>query len=123
MILKKVGDIPSQDIPPDKKLEHAIHSHGENAVRYLNEFSVLLHDTKHLQPNLRGILLSKRKQYEEIFLRIIKEGISNKIFVKHEAKMIVYMILGSCNWLYQWFSPKGTKRLPSRLLTSFHRLS
>jgi AcrR family transcriptional regulator len=109
IMLDQVDNLPVQGLAPDKKLQRVIFAHVVTASRYLNEFSVLLHDTKHLRPDLKKIILSKRKQYEEIFLRIIEEGISSKIFMKHDAKILVYMILGSCNWLYQWFSLQGPK--------------
>jgi AcrR family transcriptional regulator len=117
-MLGRVGDLPSRALPPEKKLALVIHEHIVNAVRYLNEFSVLLHDTKHLRPDLRNIILSKRKQYEDIFLSIIREGTSTGIFVRKDEKMLVYMILGSCNWLYQWFSPKGPKN-PEQIANIF----
>ena len=106
-MLELVGNLPLNALPPDKKLAQVIRAHIVNAVRYLNEFSVLLHDTKYLPPEQRKIILSKRKQYEEIFLNIIREGIDQKIFVHYDQKIVAYMILGSCNWLYQWFSPKA----------------
>lgn len=108
-MLEAVDNLPIQDMAPDKKLESVIYAHVVNASRYLNEFSVLLHDTKHLRPDFGEIVLSKRNQYEEIFLRIINEGISKEVFVKQDPKMLVYMILGSCNWIYQWFSLRGPK--------------
>jgi AcrR family transcriptional regulator len=108
-MLALVGNLPSHDLSPDEKLKHVIHAHIVNAVKYLNEFSALLHDTKYLPPDHRKIILSKRKQYENIFMQIISEGISEKKFVDYDKKMVAYMILGSCNWLYQWFSPKGTQ--------------
>jgi AcrR family transcriptional regulator len=107
-MLELVGDLPSHDLSPDDKLKHVIRAHVVNAVKYLNEFSALLHDTKYLPIDQKKIILSKRKQYEEIFTQIIKEGISQKIFINYDEKMVAYMILGSCNWLYQWFSPKGS---------------
>ena len=120
-MLERVGSIPIEELEPAKKLERVIHAHIVNATQYLNEFSVLLHDTKHLQPELRGKILSKRNQYEEIFLRIIREGISNKIFLKEDQKILAYMILGSCNWLYQWFSPDGAKS-PRQIANLFSKI-
>jgi len=108
-MLELVGNLPLKDLPPDKKLSEVIRAHIVNAVRYLNEFSVLLHDTQYLPPKQKEIILSKEKQYEDIFLNIIREGIEKKIFVNYDSKMITYMILGSCNWLYQWFSPQAEK--------------
>jgi hypothetical protein len=108
-MLEFVGNLPLNDLPPDKKLAQVIRAHIVNAVRYLNEFSVLLHDSKYLPPKQKEIILSKEKQYEEIFLNIIREGIGKKIFTHYDQKMVAYMILGSCNWLYQWFSPKSEK--------------
>lgn len=120
-MLERVGHLPSEETGPAKKLDHAIHAHIVNASQYLNEFSVLLHDTKHLQPELRDKILSKRNQYEEIFLRIIREGISKKVFLKEDPKMLAYMILGSCNWLYQWFSPDGAKS-PRQIANLFSKI-
>jgi AcrR family transcriptional regulator len=117
-MLERVGNLPIQDLAPNNKLERVIYAHIINASRYLNEFSVLLQDTKHLRPDLRKIVLFKRKQYEEIFLKIIDEGISKKIFVRHDPKMLVYLILGSCNWLYQWFSLQGPKT-PEQIAGTF----
>ena len=109
IMLEKVGNLPIQDLAPDEKLKSIIYAHIINASRYLNEFSVLLQDTKHLRPDLKKIVLSKRKKYEKIFLDIIEEGISKKIFVRQDPKMLVYLILGSCNWIYQWYSLRGPK--------------
>ncbi len=120
-MLERVGSIPVEELEPAKKLERVIHAHIVNASQYLNEFSVLLHDTKHLQPELRDKILSKRNQYEEIFLRIIREGISRKVFRKEDEKMLAYMILGSCNWLYQWFSPYGAKS-PRQIANIFSKI-
>jgi len=108
-MLERVGNLPMQNLDPDQKLGQVINAHIVSASRYLNEFSVLLHDTKHLRPDFRKIILSKRKQYEDIFLQIINEGVTEKAFVRQDAKILVFMILGSCNWLYQWFSLEGTK--------------
>lgn len=66
-------------------------------------------------------LLSKRNQYEEIFLNIIRDGISRKVFRKEDEKILAYMILGSCNWLYQWFSPVGEKS-PRQIADIFSRI-
>ena len=120
-MLERVGHLPSEETEPAKRLDHAIRAHIVNASQYLNEFSVLLHDTKHLQPELRGTILSKRNQYEEIFLNIIRDGISGKVFRKEDERMLAYMILGSCNWLYQWFSPDGAKS-PRQIANIFSRV-
>lgn len=108
-MLANVGNLPIDDLPADEKLQKVIHAHVITASRYLNEFTVLLQDTKHLPPEFKEIVLNKRKQYEDIFRRILEEGISKKVFVKQDLKILVYMILGSCNWLYQWYSPEGSK--------------
>ena len=108
-MLEAVGKLPIEDLTPDKKLVRVTYAHVVNASRHLNEFSVLLHDTKHLKPDLRELILSKRDQYEKVFLGIINEGISKNIFVNQDPKMLVYLILGSCNWIYQWYSLQGSK--------------
>ena len=106
-MLASVGGMSIDHLPPEEQLTRIIKCHFVNAVRLLNEFSALLHDTKHLRPDLCDIILGKRKAYENIFLRILQEGIASKAFVAHDEKMAVFMLLGSCNWFYQWYSPRG----------------
>jgi TetR/AcrR family transcriptional regulator, cholesterol catabolism regulator len=108
-MLKNVKEIPSLALPPEEKLAFAIREHIVHAVHYLNEFSVLLHDTQHLRKDLRNRIFEKRREYEDIFLEIVNEGIFQKVFVAQDPKILVFMILGSGNWLYQWFSKKGPK--------------
>ena len=64
-MLELVGNLPIKDLPPDKKLAQVVRAHIVNAVRYLNEFSVLLHDIQYLPPKQKEIILLKEKQYED----------------------------------------------------------
>jgi TetR/AcrR family transcriptional regulator, cholesterol catabolism regulator len=120
-MLDQVESVAILPLSPEKKLDRVIHSHIENAVKYLNEFSVLLHDTRRLSPELRKNILSKRKQYEKVFLNIITDGIEQKVFKREDEKMLLYMILGSCNWLYQWFYQEGNKD-PRQIANVFSRI-
>lgn len=117
-MIQQLSKSPKSKLKADKKLRNAVTAHIVHASNYLNEFSVLLHDTKHLRPDLRDIILKKRKQYEQIFLSIIEEGISEKIFANKDPKLYVYLILGSCNWIYQWFSNQG-QNSPEEIADTF----
>lgn len=102
-------ELDDPQMPPGEQLAKAIRTHINNAVRYIDQFSVLLHDTQHLNPSKRKIILQKRTEYEDIFVGYVRQCKEQGIFKDVDDKIAVYMILGSCNWLYQWFNPRGTK--------------
>ena len=109
-MLKNQKEIESQDTSPDKRFANAIRTHIINAVDYIDQFSVLLHDTQHLSSAKKRIILEKRKEYEDIFIKCFDDCKSNGIFKEVNGKIAVYCVLGSCNWLYQWFDAKGSKK-------------
>lgn len=106
-MVKMIRQVQKENLPPRKKLCHAIEMHLLTGTNLLDEFSLMLQETKYLSPKLKQKVLLKKKQYELVFREMIAEGIKEEVFKKLDSKVATFMILGSLNWLYQWYSSKG----------------
>lgn len=57
-------------------------------------------------------LIEMRDSYENLYTKILQEGIETGEFRKVDAKITVKLLLGSVNWMTIWFRPEGgSKRL------------
>ena len=91
----------------DKMLEHAIKSHIKVITSNLDASAVFFHDWRYLSEPYLSEFKEMRKQYENIFRKIIREGMAKKIFGKQDETFIVLMIFSSLNWVYEWYDPEG----------------
>jgi TetR/AcrR family transcriptional regulator, cholesterol catabolism regulator len=47
-----------------------------------------------------------REEYEDIFRRIVKKGITEGEFKSHNAEVIIFTILSTIRTLYLWYGKK-----------------
>lgn len=105
--MEKMEEIISQEISSAQKMEKAIKSHVEIAIREKEIFNLIvkpeqLFSTEHLSE-----IIQKRAEYAEVFDRIIEEGVSKGEFSVEQKKMARMIILGAANWVQVWHSPQG----------------
>ncbi|HPD60746.1 MAG TPA: TetR/AcrR family transcriptional regulator [Thermodesulfobacteriota bacterium] len=101
--LERARNLPLDGLSPEEKLHQLIREYTTTLVRYCNEVALMLLDSKYLQPKLRKTIYAKRIKYEKLFWSIIEEGISKKIFVKHDGKeTLSFLIIGAIFNYYLW---------------------
>jgi AcrR family transcriptional regulator len=91
----------------DKMLESAIKSHVKVITENTDASAVFLHDWQHLGEPYLSEFIEMRRKYENIFRKIIKEGMEKGVFEKQDETFTVLTIFSSLNWLYQWYDEKG----------------
>lgn len=89
------GKSPEQKIRELIRLQIHIALHDQSSVTVFND------EWKHLQEPFLSEFKQWRRNYESTYLRIIKEGISEGIFVKADPYLIYQLILSSLHWLHQ----------------------
>ncbi|MFD5747263.1 TetR/AcrR family transcriptional regulator [Streptomyces sp. NPDC059255] len=92
---------------PDR-MRRAIVAHMCVLGDTLLQTRVAFHQWTYLSPPLQEQVVELRRQYEEIFTRILRTGIRKKEFrrVKHH-RIAVLAIIGMLNSATEWFSPDG----------------
>jgi AcrR family transcriptional regulator len=104
-ILANSGASVSLDhLSTQEKLDRLIHEHFMNVKKYKNEIPLLVYEVKNLRPDQRDIIIKKRREYEEAFLKVIREGIADGTFLDHNHHVVAFFILGGAFWFSQWFS-------------------
>src|SRR6185295_9133210 len=104
---KGVEEALKEEKKLDKMLEHAIRSHIKVITANLDASAVFFHDWRYLSEPYLSEFKEMRKQYENIFRKIVREGMSKKVFEKQDETFTVLTIFSSLNWVYEWFDAKG----------------
>ena len=102
-------------------LAHAIRSHINVITQNLDASAVFFHDWRYLSEPWLSEFKEMRKKYENIFRKILREGMDRKIFEKQDETFSVLTIFSSLNWVYEWYDPKG-KLSPQQIAENFTRL-
>lgn len=107
MLQKQVKEVRATDLPPAEKLRLALENHAVGIMENLDLFSVFLNEYRNLSPPRRQQILRVRRQYEQMLMQILEEGIVSGDFRPVNVKMAVMGLLGMLNWTRQWYSPDG----------------
>jgi len=101
------ANLPDEGSGADK-MRAAIKAHVAVAAVHPGRSLVVFHQWRFLtEPNLTRAL-NKRRRYQQLFVRLIDEGIADGSFAPNlDTKIAVFTILGALNWIPEWYSPRG----------------
>ena len=101
------------------KIEALLLLHIRTAIEDTTSVTVFNDEWRHLtEPNL-GKFVMLRKDYENRFRNIIKEGIEKNELKKIGTEILLYSLLNSVQWLHYWYKPNRkieTKNLENNIL-------
>lgn len=105
--LQRGGErISALPLPPSQRLHLLIVAH----VRCLNELfpGALAHlELELIDEPHRSDLRVRRSRYEQLFHRLIGEGIGAGELIPTDVKVTTFAFLGAINWTVKWFRPDG----------------
>jgi len=103
----QIDEIYASGLPAAEKLRQALTNHAVTVMDDLNLISVYLNEYRKLPPRRLRQVLRVRKHYEQVLMQIVQDGIASGDFRPVDVKMTVFSLLGTLNWIHQWFSPEG----------------
>ena len=99
------------DGDPLDRLHNVIVAHVTHTCRTLSKTSVYLHERDALPPKRRKDIRGSEHAHEAVFSGLIAEGQqAGLVRADVDPKIAMRSILGSINWTYRWFTPKGALR-------------
>ncbi len=91
----------------EEKLRMAIKNHVHNITSNQEQSAVFLNEWRCLAEPALTDFKELRNHYENEFTHIIESGINENVFEAVDHKFAALSILGSLNWINQWYNPAG----------------
>lgn len=91
---------------PSERVSYLIREHVRVMTETL-EGSPLAFEVPALSPERREEIVAGRDRYERLLRELIVDGVAAGVFRPVDAKVAVFAILGSINWIARWYSPGG----------------
>ncbi len=98
------------DPEPDSKtqLEKYIRMHASIMHDYLDQIAVFFTEMEHLDKKTLKRIIPRRDEFHRRLTGIIQTGIERGEFREElDPNITALLILGTLNWFYQWYRPKG----------------
>lgn len=118
---QSIASIADSNVGPAAKFYAAIRNHlffdmDSLGMVVLTGHGDDLQEGREMDRNLRPYY----KSYELAWAKIIDEGRSAGLFARDaDTKIIVYAVLGMCNWMFRWFDPSKKIQLDEIANTFF----
>ncbi len=100
--------LASTDLPPDERLRRMIHTHVSVVAAERDMLAVVFREEAELPDSPRRAIRRRKLSYNAVFESVVAEGVHRGVFNPLPPRITVNALLGMCNWMYQWYSPKGT---------------
>jgi AcrR family transcriptional regulator len=108
-VLRNAEQIIKENITPKEKFRKLISYHMGYIMDHNLSLLIYFQEREKLPATQMEEYLIKRDRYENIFREVMREGIEQQEFPQDNVNLTVFAIFGMCNWIIQWYNPKGTQ--------------
>jgi AcrR family transcriptional regulator len=99
--------IVSKQDTVQQRLYEAISNHILLHTTYKSEFFIIDTEIRALEGENRRKILDLRDHYEDLFQKLLAEGIEKGVLRQTDVKVSSYAIIAMCTEVAQWFRPSG----------------
>jgi len=99
--------VVDSDLEPEEKLRRAVALHTVEAIRDRDAVACFIEEGRFLDDDRLAAHLANRDQYEQLFRRILAEGIEAGVLAPQDVGLSVRALLGMCNSVVRWYRPEG----------------
>ncbi|OPX83268.1 MAG: HTH-type transcriptional repressor KstR2 [Pelotomaculum sp. PtaB.Bin013] len=92
---------------PRERLKHLVEIHILHLTRNNENLVIATNQIDKLSLEHRENYIYKRNLYEKLLRETLEEGIRVDEFSPVDIKLTVFAILGTCNWIIQWYKYDG----------------
>ncbi|MGH1436017.1 MAG: TetR/AcrR family transcriptional regulator [Lewinella sp.] len=106
--LAGIEQIEQTGQPPREQIRQLIFLHLNVATSDATSITAFNDEWRHLEEPDLGQFIKLRKRYENRFLAIIQQGITEGTFKEIDPTISMYTILSSLRWVYDWYQAGKT---------------
>ena len=107
--LATLSEIAKRDATASERIREMVKTYALAVVSNLDAVGVFLREWRELPAKELAVVRERRRAMRRLFERVIEEGIRTGEFTRGDAKLATLAILGMCNWMYEWYRPRGRK--------------
>ncbi|WP_223127998.1 TetR/AcrR family transcriptional regulator [Pasteuria penetrans] len=107
VFLNRADPIVQSCVHPIKKLRLLLRTHVTTVAEERETATVFFHEWRALRNDHLQIVREYRNRYEGIWKSILREGVSQGIFLPTNNSIVCKIWLSVGNWTYQWYRADG----------------
>lgn len=105
--VRELEAIRAREARPRERLEAMVHAYVISLTTNLDAVGLFLREWRSLPAPELARVRGQRRAMRRLFEDVIGEGARRGEFSVSDPKIATLAILGMCNWLYEWYRPRG----------------
>ena len=108
--VRELEAIANRDASASERLHDMVTAYVRAVTANLDAVGLYLREWRSLPaPDLRR-LRAKRHAMRALFEDVVAQGVRTREFAAGDEKIATLAILGMCNWIFEWYRPRGRLR-------------
>src|SRR5688572_14874620 len=103
----EVGSIADQPARAPERLRRMIRAHVGVVTSAQRDAAVFLHEWRFLSADRRAQVAARRDAYEDLFRRVIADGLAAGDFGPTDVRLTAMAVLSALNGIASWYRPDG----------------
>jgi TetR/AcrR family transcriptional regulator, cholesterol catabolism regulator len=95
--------------PADDTLRRIVRYQVELLAEHLPFLTVFFSEESGLPPPMAARAQRAKRQYDQAIERVVREGVEAGLLRDLPPRLVVFGLLGMCNWLHKWYRPGGPR--------------
>jgi TetR/AcrR family transcriptional regulator, cholesterol catabolism regulator len=95
--------------PADDTLRRIVRYQVELLAEHLPFLTVFFSEESGLPPPMAARAQRAKRAYDQAIERVVREGVETGLLRDLPPRLVVFGLLGMCNWLHKWYRPDGQR--------------
>jgi AcrR family transcriptional regulator len=108
--VRELETIARSDASASDRLRDMVRAYVRAVTANLDAVGLYLREWRSLPAPDLGRLRAKRHAMRALFEEVVAEGVRTREFAAGDEKVAALAILGMCNWIFEWYRPRGRLR-------------
>ena len=101
--------IIAEQRPADDTLRRIIHYQVTLLTEHLPFLTVFFSEESGLPAPMAARAVRAKREYDQAIARVVQEGVDTGLLRDLPPTLVVFGLLGMCNWLHKWYRPDGKR--------------
>jgi AcrR family transcriptional regulator len=95
--------------PANETLRRIVHYQVQLLAEHLPFLTVFFSEESGLPAPMAARATRAKREYDQAIERVVREGVEAGLLRDLPPRLVVFGLLGMCNWLHKWYRPGGKR--------------